>query len=98
MINGLQIVAFLNLIEQKAIKINSNGKIYVNYEKTRESIKELLKNIIIMEGNGDLEGMKKFIKNYNVMPHSLHLILEKISNSKIPKDIYPIQGEKILKI
>jgi len=91
------LVFYNYLVQEKAITYNEDNKIVVDYKKMKNANNELIKKIIIMQGNGDAEGISEFIKKYNYIDDELREIVEQINNENIPTDIQFIEGENILK-
>ncbi len=84
-------------IDKKAISFTANKKLKIDYEKLYNLNDSLMKEIIILQGDGDYEKAKNFIKKYSVMSVELQELLNSVKKS-VPVDIYPIQGEKILEL
>ncbi len=92
------LVCYNYLVENKAIKYNNNGYIIIDYDKMKKNIEKLIKKIIIMQGNGDYNGLKEFISNHKNFDQNLIKIINKLNKNEIPTDMYMIQGEDILEI
>jgi len=87
---GLANLIIINyLIRNGAIKFLPSKQIIVNYEAMKEIIPQMLRNILIIQGNGDKEAMKKFILNNKYISANLQYILSSFDTEKIPIDIYP---------
>ncbi|MEA3452498.1 MAG: hypothetical protein U9Q83_11450 [Bacteroidota bacterium] len=91
------LVFYNYLVDEKAISYNDNQKIVIDYKKMKEANNELIKEIIIMQGDGDAKRVSEFIEKYNFIDAQLLQIIERINKNNIPTDIQFIEGENILK-
>lgn len=82
----VNLIIYNYFVENKAIEYRK-GRIVINYEKMKESNIELIKKIIIWQGNGDIDAIKSFIKKYNYEDEDLKLLIKNINDNKIPTDI-----------
>jgi len=91
------LVCYNYFVENKAIYYNKEGKIIINYENMRNANKKLIEKIIILQGDGNYTGMKKFLDKYNYIDKNLQKTIDKINLKQVPTDIQFVEGEKILK-
>ena len=88
---------FNYLLEKDAFaRDTKTGKYSVNFEKMKEAIAELVKEIIIIEGDGNKILAKEWIETKSKVGTELQSDLDKIANAGIPKDIVFKQGKDIL--
>ncbi len=92
------LVCFNYLVENKAITYDKQGHIIINYDKMRTSINNLTNKIIIMQGNGDYEGIKNFSNKYSKIDKDLQNIIENVNGNNIPTDMNLIQGKTVLNL
>ncbi len=83
--------AIINLnffLEKGAITRNpETGKYKINFDKMRKAVEEQTKNILIIEGNGDYEALKKMYSKYSTISEELKKDIARVNNSNIPVDI-----------
>ncbi len=83
--------AIINLnffLEKGAITRNpETGKYKINFDKMRKAVEEQTKNILIIEGNGDYEALKKMYRKYSTISDELKKDIARVNNSNIPVDI-----------
>ncbi len=85
--------------ECKAFTRDSVTGLYkVNFEKMKEAVVSLSKEIIIIQGNGDVEAAQKLIDEKGNIKEELQKDLDKIAKSGIPRDIVYEQGLKYIKL
>ena len=72
------------------------GLYSVNFDKMQEAVKSLGNLIIILQGDGNYEGVKKLMSEKGVVPDMLQKDLDRINSKGIPKDIVFEQGMKVL--
>lgn len=91
------LIAFNMLYKMKAFeRDNAKGTYKINYEKMKEVIKKLSKDILTILAEGDYPTAKSWIEIYGNMPPELQQDIQKISNAGIPVDINFEQGKNIL--
>lgn len=90
------LVCYNYLVENKAITYDNDSHIIINFDKIRPTIEQLIKDIIILQGNGDYEGVKNFIESRNYVDIYLYNIITIINEEKIPTDITILQGEDVI--
>jgi hypothetical protein len=87
-----------NYLKEKGAftKSEETGKYSINFEKMKEGITELVREIIIMQGDGNKALAKEWIDTMSKVTPELQSDLDKIANAGIPKDIIFKQGKNIL--
>ncbi len=78
--------------EQGAFIRNANGTYTVDYDKMESAIETLSALILTLQGNGDYEGVAKFMQEKGVMDAQLKADLESLRQKNIPVDIVFEQG------
>jgi hypothetical protein len=68
----------------------------VNFDKMQEAVKSLGSLIIVLQGDGNYEGVKKLMAEKGVVPEVLQQDLNRINSKGIPKDIVFEQGLTVL--
>ena len=91
------LVCFNYLLENDAIEYDNENHIVIDYEKMKIATENLTKKIIILQGDGDYEGVKKFIDEHTFVDQTLFDIITQINDDKLPTDILINQGEDFIK-
>jgi hypothetical protein len=68
------------------------GKYQINLEEMQEAVRELSRKILVFQGNGDYEGVSRFVEDYSVISPELRADLDKLQEKNIPVDITFEQG------
>ncbi len=72
------------------------GTYHVNFDKMKAASKALTIDILKLQGDGDYELAKAFVKKWTVVTPQLKTDLNRLAEANIPKDIYFKQGPKVL--
>jgi len=95
--HGQANMATFNYFKEKGAFLRSTDGFYsVNFEKTEAAVESLSALILKLQGDGDYEGVIKFMKEKGVMDASLKGDLKKLLKKNIPVDIIFEQGPKEL--
>jgi len=89
-------VRFNYFAEQGAFTRNSEGLYSVNIEKMTAAIDSLSEKILMLQGNGDYEGVGKLVAKSGIIKADLAEDLARIEAANIPVDITFTQGKKVL--
>jgi len=89
-------VRFNYFAEQGAFTRNSEGLYSVNIDKMTAAIDSLSEIILILQGNGDYDGVAKLVAESGIIKADLEESLARIEAANIPVDITFIQGKKAL--
>ena len=89
-------VRFNYFAEQGAFTRNSEGLYSVNIDKMTAAIDSLSEIILILQGNGDYEGVAKLGAESGIIKADLKESLARIEAANIPVDITFIQGKQVL--
>lgn len=92
------LVVYNYLVDQKAITYDGKDHIVINYEKMKTANNSLTTKIITMQGNGDYDGLKSFIKKYKTIDKKLQNIIDAVNGENIPTDMMLVQGEDVLNL
>ena len=88
-----------NFFEQMgAFTRNEGGTYTVNFQKLESAMEMLSKIILTYQGDGDYEGVTKFVENYGSIPEQLQKDLDLLSDASIPVDVVFEQGVEALGI
>jgi hypothetical protein len=79
-----------------AFTLDENGKYVVNFETMKTATKELVHDIIMIQGDGDYAKAKEMIETLGNVPEKLQQDLDRINSLGIPKDIRYNQGAEVL--
>jgi len=82
--------------EMGAFTRSAEGYYSVNFEKTQVAVESLSALILKLQGDGDYDGVTKFMQEKGVMDPSLKSDLKKLLNKNIPVDIIFEQGPQVL--
>lgn len=75
---------------------NNDGTYTVNFEKMQSAMEMLSQVILSYQGDGDYDGVAKFVVNYGGVTDVLQKDLERLSEANIPVDIVFEQGASVL--
>ncbi|MDI3526885.1 MAG: hypothetical protein PWR03_1068 [Tenuifilum sp.] len=90
-------VCFNYLKDKGAFERNpETGTYKVNFDKMTEAMNSLAHDILVLQGNGDYEGVKKWFADKGFVTEELQADLNRISKADIPRDIRCIQGKDVL--
>jgi len=89
-------VRFNYFAEQGAFTRNSAGLYSVNIDKMTAAIDSLSEMILILQGNGDYEGVSQLVAESGIIKADLEESLARIEAANIPVDITFIQGKQVL--
>lgn len=82
--------------EQGAFALDGDGLYYVDMEKMEAAIASLSRKILMLQGDGDYEGVAKLVADYGIIKADLAADLAKLADAGIPVDITFNQGKKVL--
>jgi len=77
-------------------KDEATGTYRIDFDKMKEAMNSLAKDILVIQGNGDYEAAKKLVEEMGFIREELQKDLDLISKAGIPRDIRFIQGKGIL--
>ena len=77
-------------------KDEATGTYRIDFDKMKEAMNSLAKDILVIQGNGDYEAAKKLVEEMGFIREELQKDLDQISKAGIPKDIRFIQGKEVL--
>lgn len=75
---------------------NENGQYAIDFDKMKIAVEKLAGEILIHQGNGDYEGVKKWIEEDSVIKGDLQGDLDRVNAAGIPVDIYFNMGPDVL--
>ncbi|KAI7866685.1 uncharacterized protein EV154DRAFT_532503 [Mucor mucedo] len=79
------------LVEKGGFACDGETKLYrVDFEKIREAVSDLTRDILILQGDGDKQAVDAFVKKYGVLHQDTKDALQRIDHAGIPVDIRPI--------
>jgi len=76
----------------------ASGKYKINYEKFEEAMDALSNKILTLQGNGNYDAVKAFVKKYGKMSDTLKKDLDMLAAKGIPVDVIFKQGAEVLGI
>jgi hypothetical protein len=82
--------------QEGAFKRNEEGLYLVDIEKMGKAIDALSNKILVLQGDGDYEGVSELVDTMGLIKPDLADDLQKLSDAQIPVDITFKQGKKIL--
>ncbi|MEL7833947.1 dipeptidyl-peptidase 3 family protein [Fodinibius sp. Rm-B-1B1-1] len=91
------LIRFNYFKEQGAFTYDDDTQTYrVNFDKMAEATNSLSEKILTLQGNGDYEGVVKFIEEYGQIGDQLQESLDRLSEQSIPVDVTFEQGVDVL--
>lgn len=79
--------------EQGAFSYNEDSQTYsVNFDKIEQATNALSRKILMLQGDGDYEGVSEFVKKYGQVGEQLQASLDRVDSKGIPTDITFQQG------
>lgn len=86
-----------NFFQDKgAFTRDANGIYKIDFVKTKEAVKELSANILVLQGDGNYAEAQKWIKEKATVRPDLQKDLDKLKTQNIPVDIVFEQGKEAL--
>ncbi len=82
--------------KEGAFTRNENGQYAIDFDKMKIAVEKLAGEILIHQGNGDYEGVKKWIEEDSVIKGDLQGDLDRVNAAGIPVDIYFNMGPDVL--
>lgn len=90
-------IRFNYFLEKKAFTRNpQDGTYKVDFEKMKEAMQQLSKEILVLQGEGDYEKAKRMLDELGVITPQLKKDLDRINDANIPVDIVFEQGPKVI--
>jgi len=86
-------MCFKFFMDNGAISRNDKGFYLVNFDKMPSVVEALVNKILVLQGEGDYEGAKKWVETDGIIPAELQKDLDKLQENKIPVDIVFKQGK-----
>ncbi len=87
---------FNYFLEKEAFTRNNEGIYTINFEKMHQAVISLMQKILIIQGDGNYDEAKKWVKEKGVVITQLQNDLDNINESNIPVDIIFEQGPEML--
>jgi hypothetical protein len=82
--------------QEGAFTRNADGTFTVNFDKTKAAMEKLVQKIVYIQGDGDYEAAKNWVKNEGVVKPELQADIDRINAANIPVDVVFEQGKKVL--
>ncbi len=90
-------IRFNYFLEKEAFTRNEETGTYkINFDKMKQAMNDLSKEILIIQGNGDYEKAKEMISSLGNINEDLSRDLKRINQAGIPVDIVFEQGPEVL--
>ncbi|MGB7785773.1 MAG: Zn-dependent hydrolase [Salinimicrobium sp.] len=89
-------VRFNYFKDMGAFTQNENGRYSVNFEKFRAAIDSLSSDILVLQGEGDYEGVGKLLDEKGTVDNDLQSSLDRLEEKNIPVDVVFKQGTDVL--
>lgn len=91
------LIRFNYFLEKGAISFDKEKKTWkVNFDKIETASKDLAKQILIFQGDGDYDGVVKFVEKYGKIGPQLQQSLDIVAGTDIPVDVIFKQGKEVL--
>ena len=86
--HGRANVAAMNFLERRgAFTRESSGKYRVNFARMQQATDELARAILVLQGNGDYDGVGRFSQEFGTISETLRADLDRLNARGIPVDI-----------
>lgn len=82
--------------EKGAFTRNENGTFKVNFDKMEIAMKEMSNLILMLQGNGDYDGVALLVKEKGIISEELQVDLDRLGTKGIPVDVVFEQGISVL--
>jgi hypothetical protein len=82
--------------QEGAFTRNADGTFTVNFDKTKAAMEKLVQKIVYIQGDGDYEAAKNWVKTEGVVNPELQADLDRINAANIPVDVVFEKGKKVL--
>jgi hypothetical protein len=89
-------IRFNFFLEQGAFTRNADGKYLVNQEKFEAATEALSAKILMLQGDGDYEGVALLVQEKGNISNELQGDLDRLAENKIPVDVIFEQGVDVL--
>ena len=89
-------LTFNYFAKEGAFTRNEAGLYAVNFDAMKDAVKKLAGEILVHQGDGDLEGVKAWIEEDSVIKGDLQADLDRVNAAGIPVDIYFNMGPDVL--
>jgi Peptidase family M49 len=87
--HGQGVVAqFTYLLEKGALAVDKDGRVRAVSEKFPGALKDLLRDMLMLQANGDYEGTKRFLDTYGKPPQAMRDAIARLKD--VPVDIRPV--------
>lgn len=91
------LIRFNYFKEQGAFTYDEDTQTYqVDFDKITEATNALSEKILTLQGDGDYEGVTKFVEEYGTVGEQLQQSLDRLSEQSIPVDVTFNQGLDVL--
>ncbi|HET6527449.1 MAG TPA: Zn-dependent hydrolase [Balneolaceae bacterium] len=96
--HGLANLIRFNFYKDKgAVSYDEEAQAYrVNFDKMKEASRALSRKILMLQGDGDYEGVEAFIQKYGNVGPQLRESLNRVAAQDIPTDVIFEQGKEVL--
>lgn len=84
---------FNYFMEEEAFTRNDDGTYTIDFKKTKKAMVSLMQKILYIQGDGDYEAAKKWVKEEGVIKPILQADLDRLNDASIPVDIFFQQGK-----
>lgn len=89
-------VRFNYFQEKGAFDRNNQGLYSINMNKMSLAVDSLSKLILMLQGNGDYQGVDDLVANKGIISNTLRADLNRLQTANVPIDIVFKQGKKVL--
>lgn len=74
----------------------ATGRYRVNYDKMQQAMNDLSRDILVLQGDGDYNGVAKLVNDKGVITEQLQADLDRLTENNIPVDVTFKQGLEVL--
>ncbi|KAI8065927.1 MutT/NUDIX family protein [Gongronella butleri] len=84
-----QVMQLNYLIEKGGVTSDAEHRFRVDFDKIRQAVSDLTRDILILQGDGDKDAVDAFAKKYGSIEPATRAALDRIDDAGIPVDIRP---------
>lgn len=90
------LVRFNYFRENGAVSRDDTGTYAVNADSLEQAVKDLSREILTLQGDGDYAAVATFLDDYGTMPDRLQSDLDRLDEAGVPVDVTYEQGPSVL--
>ena len=81
-------------LDKGAVLVDTQGRFSVDVRKIKNAVRDLVRELLLIQAKGDYEGAQKLIQKYRVLNADAATALERLQDVPIDiRPVYPIEQE-----